>query len=124
MKKVKKEEKTEEGTRYKKLIEEYKKVLEQNPDDQKTRNLLAFAYLNDGDIDNARKELVYLIEKNKSFTAYRQIIHLEKLYGDIEDAELYALEAVDMFPNDAKIKKQLEDIYKIKEKNNSKQERE
>ena len=105
MKKNKIIEKSEEETRYKQLIEEYKKVLEKDPNDQKTRKLLAFAYLNDGRIEDARRELTYLIEKNKSFTAYRQIIHLEKLYGDIEDAELYALDAIERFPNDVRIKK-------------------
>lgn len=63
-----------EENKYKDMIEVYKQKLEKNPEEQRTRNLLAFAYLNDGRIDDARRELVYLIEKNKNFTAYRQIM--------------------------------------------------
>jgi len=103
--------------RYAGLIEVYKKKLEENTEDQRTMGLLAYAYMNCGKIDEARKELENLIGKYKNFTGYRLMIELEKTYGDLEYAQIYALEAIDKFPNDKSLRKQLESINQIGRKN-------
>ena len=39
--------------------------------------------------------------------AYRQLIHIEKKTGNLEDAKLWAYEALEKFPKSIEIRKQL-----------------
>lgn len=71
------------------------------------RNLLAFAYFKSGKIDEARNELTSLIEETGNFTAYRQLVHLEKCQGNIEDAKIWTYECIDKFPQNVKIREEL-----------------
>ena len=103
---------------YKKIIDKYKKEIASNPQDfQEKRNFIAFAYLKLGKIDEARAELVKLIEETDSFMAYRQLIYIEKLEGNIEDAKLLAYIAIDKFPNNVEVRKQLISIAKLENDN-------
>lgn len=103
---------------YKKIIDKYKKEIASNPQDfQEKRNFIAFAYLKLGKIDEARAELVKLIEETDSFMAYRQLIYIEKLEGNIEDAKLLAYIAIDKFPNNVEFRKQLISIAKLENDN-------
>ena len=103
---------------YKKIIDKYKKEIASNPQDfQEKRNFIAFAYLKLGKIDEARAELVKLIEEIDSFMAYRQLIYIEKLEGNIEDAKSWAYIAIDKFPNDIEVRKQLISIAKLENDN-------
>lgn len=93
---------------YEEVITRYKEEIVKNPKDVlNKRNILAFAYLKAGKIDEAREELEALIEQYSNYTAYRQIIHLEKSEGQLDDAKLWAYDCLDKFPNDEKIKKML-----------------
>lgn len=93
---------------YSLIIEKYKKRIEANPQkSQNTRNLLAFAYFKSGRIDEARDELMELIDANNSYLAYRQLIHLETNQGNYEDAKLWAYEVLDRFPESIEIREQL-----------------
>ena len=44
--------------------------------------------------------------------AYRQLVHIEKKIGNLEDAKLWAYEALDKFPNSIEIREQLISIAK------------
>jgi len=89
---------------YTKTIERYKKEIAQNPQNsQSKRNLLAFAYFKAGRIEEARDELISLIDQNSSFMAYRQLIHLEKSEGNFEDARLWAEDCLDRFPSSTNV---------------------
>ena len=93
---------------YEDIIGKYKTEIHTNPQkSQLKRNLLAFAYFRTGKIDEARDELIALIQDTNSFTAYRQLIHIEKSQQNFEDAKLWAYEALDKFPNSIEIREQL-----------------
>lgn len=93
---------------YNEIIEKYKRKIESNPQkSQNTRNLLAFAYFKSGRIDEARDELMGLIDESNSYLAYRQLIHLETNQGNYEDAKLWAYEVLDRFPESIEIREQL-----------------
>ena len=49
--------------------------------------------------------------------AYRQLIYIEKLEGNIEDAKTWAYIAIDKFPNDVEVRKQLISIAKLENDN-------
>ena len=93
---------------YEEIINRYKTEIESNSQNtQEKRNLLAFAYFRAGRIDEARDELMTLIEETNSYMAYRQLVHIEKLEKNLEDAKLWAYEALDKFPNSIEIREQL-----------------
>ena len=71
------------------------------------KGLLAFAYFRAGRIDEARDELETLITQYSSYTAYRQLIHLEKCEENFEDAKLWAYDCLDKFPDSINIREQL-----------------
>lgn len=84
---------------YSKTIEKYKKEIAKNPQNSSNkRNLLAFAYFKAGMIDEARDELMSLIDERSSYMAYRQLIHIEKSEGNFEDAKMWAYDFLDKFP--------------------------
>lgn len=103
------EENIEETTRkYDLIIKKYKEEIKVNP--QKAlneRNLLAFAYFKAGKINEAREELLELIEKHSSHTAYRQLVHLERSQENLDDAKLLAYDALEKFPDSIAIREQL-----------------
>lgn len=93
---------------YEETINRYKDEIASNPQEsQGKRNLLAFAYFRAGRIDEARNELMTLAEETSSYMAYRQLVHIEKTEGNLEDAKLWAYEALDKFPNSIEIREQL-----------------
>ena len=99
---------------YEEIINRYKTEIESNSQNtQEKRNLLAFAYFRAGRIDEARDELVTLIEETNSYMAYRQLVYIEKTEGNFEDAKLWAYEALDKFPNSIEIREQLISIARI-----------
>ena len=99
---------------YEEIINKYKTEIESNSQNtQEKRNLLAFAYFRAGRIDEARDELMTLIEETNSYMAYRQLVHIEKVEGNFEDAKLWAYEALDKFPNSIEIREQLISIARI-----------
>ena len=99
---------------YEEIINRYKTEIESNSQNtQEKRNLLAFAYFRAGRIDEARDELMMLIEETSSYMAYRQLVHIEKTEGNFEDAKLWAYEALDKFPNSIGIREQLISIARI-----------
>lgn len=103
---------------YEEIIKKYKEELKRNPQKAlNTRNLLAFAYFKSNKIDEAREELLSLIEQNSSHTAYRQIVHLEKSQGNIEDAKLWAYDGLEKFPESIAIREQLITIAKQEDDN-------
>ncbi len=103
---------------YEQTIKKYKAQIAAQPNKSvNKRNLLAFAYFRAGMIDEARNELISLIEEHSSYYAYRQIVHLEKNEGDLEDAKLWAYDCLDRFPDNIGIREQLISIAK-KENNN------
>lgn len=98
---------------YEEMIKKYKSEIERNPQKiSNVRNLLAFTYFRAGRIEEARKELISLIEKTSNYTAYRQLIHLEKHEGNMEDAKLWSYEGLDNFPDSIDIREQLIAIAK------------
>lgn len=98
---------------YEETINRYKTEIIANPQKaQEKRNLLAFAYFMSGKIDKAREELIALAEETSSYMAYRQLVHIEKKIGNLEDAKLWAYEALDKFPNSIEIREQLISIAK------------
>ena len=102
------ETKKEKEQDYDKIIKKYKNDIASNPQSaREKRNLLAFAYFKAGKIEDARKELIELIEETSSHMAYRQLIHLEKITENIEDSKLWAYEALDKFPDSIEIREQL-----------------
>ena len=68
------------------------------------RNLLAFAYFKSGRIDEARDELISLIDEHSSYMAYRQLIYLEKSQGNFQDARLWTDACLEQFPDNKKVK--------------------
>lgn len=103
---------------YEEIIKKYKEEIKTNPQKAlNTRNLLAFAYFKSNKIDEAREELLSLIEQNSSHTAYRQIVHLEKSQGNIEDAKLWAYDGLEKFPESIAIREQLITIAKQEDDN-------
>ena len=99
---------------YEEIINRYKTEIDSNlQNTQEKRNLLAFAYFRAGRIDEARDELMMLIEETSSYMAYRQLVHIEKTEGNFEDAKLWAYEALDKFPNSIGIREQLISIARI-----------
>lgn len=115
------EEIYEETTKpnYEETIRKYKAEIESNPQkSQGKRNLLAFAYFRDGRIDEARDELVTLIEETSNYMAYRQLIHIEKKEENFEDAKLWAYDALDKFPNSIDIREQLISIARSEKDEN------
>ena len=98
---------------YEEIINRYKAEIIANPKKaQGKRNLLAFAYFRSGKIDKAREELIALAEESSSYMSYRQLVHIEKKIGNLEDAKLWAYEALDKFPNSIEIREQLISIAK------------
>ncbi len=115
------EEISEETTKpnYEETIRKYKAEIASNPQNsQGKRNLLAFAYFRDGRIDEARDELMALVEETSNYMAYRQLIHIEKKEENFEDAKLWAYEALDKFPNSIDIREQLISIAKAEKDEN------
>lgn len=51
-------------------------------------------------------ELLSLIGQS-NYTAYRQLIHLEKSKGDFEDAKIWAYEGLEKFPDSIDIREEL-----------------
>ena len=99
---------------YEEIINRYRTEIDSNSQNaQEKRNLLAFAYFRAGRIDEARDELMMLIEETSSYMAYRQLVHIEKTEGNFEDAKLWAYEALDKFPNSIEIREQLISIARI-----------
>ncbi len=109
--KMEKREKTEKDTYSsrkspKSLSDEEIEVLRQKAEGGtiNQKNIFAFTLFKSGRIDEARDYLMELIDTSKSYTAYRQLIHLEKSEGNYEDAKLWALDADEQFPNNLGIK--------------------
>ncbi len=95
-------------SRYEKTIARYKAQIEQFPQNSSNaRNLLAFAYFKAGKIEEARDELMSLIEERGSYIAYRQLINLEKTQGNFEDAKLWGEDCLEHFPNSIDVRRQL-----------------
>lgn len=93
---------------YEKIINRYKAEIVSKPQKAlQTRNLLAFAYSRAGRIDEARDELISLIKETGSYMAYRQLVHLEKKEGNLDDAKLWAYEALDKFSDSIAVREQL-----------------
>ena len=101
---------------YEKLINKYKKEIALEKSTKK-RNLLAFAYFKAGKIEAARDELEKLINENNNYISYRQLIHIEKQENNLDDAKLWAYEALEKFPESIEIREQLISIAK-EEKDN------
>lgn len=108
---------------YKRLIDTYKQKIHElsqmpniNSDELlkssllNSKNLLAFAYFECGQIEKSRELLLELINSPSKFNAYRQLIHLEHKEGNIDDAKIYAYDAIDLFPDSIPIRKQLINI--------------
>lgn len=103
---------------YEKTIETYKKEIESDKKNAlNKRNLIAFTYYKAGMIEESRKELMTLIEQFNSYTAYRQMIHLEKVEGNLEDAKIWAYEGIENYPNSINFREELISI--AKEENDS-----
>ena len=99
---------------YEEIINKYKREIEINPNKSlNKRNLLAFAYYRAGRIEEARDELLLLIEQLSSYMAYRQLIYLEKNEGNLDDAKLWAYDAIDKFPDSIDIREQLISIARV-----------
>ena len=113
MEKYKKEELMQA---YKKIEENYKKFIKENPDNSiNERNLLAYTHFNMGRVDEAKKELEEIIKKYESYMAYRQLIYIEHMEGNLDNAKLWAYECLDRFPKNTGIVKCVEDLEKEKE---------
>lgn len=98
---------------YERVIEKYKKEIEENSvASVNKRNLLAFAYFRAGKFDEARDELIALIDETKSFYAYKQMIHIEIISGNFDDAKFWAEDALKVFPQNIGIMEQLISIAK------------
>lgn len=93
---------------YEQAIMRYKDEIAKDPRKSlNKRNLLAFAYLKSGRIDEARDELISLIDEQGSYMAYRQLIYLEKSQGNFQDARLWADACLEQFPNNLDVRHQL-----------------
>lgn len=109
------EEKNEEISKisYERIINKYKAEINLNLQNSKIkRNLLAFAYFKTGKINEARDELMSLIQETGDYISYRQLVYIEKEEGNLEDAKLWAYEALDNFPDNIEIREQLIRIAK------------
>lgn len=96
---------------YGEVIKKYKEEISGDPQNSANkRNLLAFAYFKAGKIEEARDELLSLIDERGSYMAYRQLIHLEKSVGNFEDAKLWAYDFLDRFPRNINVREQLIEI--------------
>jgi len=102
---------------YAKVIEYYKKEAYESPSGNSgnARNLLAFAYWKAGEVESARAELMRLVDETGNYTAYRQLIHLEKEQGNLEDAKLWAYEAMEKFPDNEQLLRQAEFIEEVED---------
>ena len=108
------EEYSQELESYSKTIEKYKKEIAKNPQNASNkRNLLAFAYFKAGRMDEARDELMSLIDERSSYMAYRQLIHLEKVEGNFEDAKMWAYDFLDKFPTSTGVANVREQLMSI-----------
>jgi len=110
----------EEGKKpdYEETIKKYKEEIAKNPKDSlNKRNLLAFAYYRAGRIEEARDELLSLIDERSSYTAYRQLILLEKCEGNFEDAKLWAYDCLDKFPDSIDVRHHLISIARDEKDN-------
>lgn len=103
---------------YEGAIKKYTEEINRNPKNAlNKRNLLAFAYFRAGKITEARNELLDLVEQYSSYTAYRQLVYLEKTEGNYNDAKLWAYDCIEKFPDGIGIREQLISIAR-KEKDN------
>ena len=103
---------------YEKAIKKYEEEINKEPQKSiNTRNLLAFAYFKAGRIEEARDELLSLIDEYTSYIAYRQLIYLEISEENLEDAKLWAYDCLDKFPDSIDIRQQLISIAR-KERDN------
>ena len=105
-KKTKKEEMLRERKDVKSLTDEEIQRLREEAEKGtiNKKNIFAFTLYRSGRIDEAREYLEGLILEHKSYTAFRQMIHLEKQEGNLEDAKLWTLEALEVFPGNIGIK--------------------
>lgn len=111
-------EEQENEPNYDEVIQRYKEEIAINPQKEQTiRNLLAFAYFKAGRMDEARDELNALIDEYSNYIAYRQLVHLEKVEGNLDDAKIWAYDAIEKFPYDIRIREQLISIAR-EEKDN------
>lgn len=78
------------------------------------RNLLAYTYFRAGQIDKARDELLSIIQETDSCTAWKQLIHLEKSQGKLDDAQDYANYCISKYPESITVREQLISIAKAK----------
>ena len=93
---------------YEEIIKKYKEEIAKNPQNAlNKRNLLAFAYFRAGRKNEAREELVDLVQQHSNYTAYRQLVHIEKQDGNFDDAKLWAYECLDKFPDSISMREQL-----------------
>lgn len=100
--------KPKDAKNYEVAIGQYKEEIARNPQHSlNKRNLLAFAYFKSGKIEEARDELMSLVEEYGSYMAYRQLVYLEKCQGNYEDAKLWATACLEQFPSDINIRYQL-----------------
>ena len=83
-------------------IEELRRKADKGTLNQK--NIFAFILYKSGRIDESRDYLMGIIDSHKSYYAFRQLIHLEKEAGNLEDAKIWALEAEDQFPDNLGLK--------------------
>lgn len=93
---------------YNQTIKKYKDQIKKNPQNSlNARNMLAFTYFKAGRLNEAKEELLHLIEEYNSFTAYKQMIHIENTLGNTEDAKLWAYEALDKYPDSIPLREQI-----------------
>lgn len=105
---------------YEEIIKNYQEKIANNSGGIiNNRNLLAFAYFKAGKIEEAKDELFSLIESTSNYTAYRQLIYIEKSLGNLEDAKLWGEASLEIFPNSIDIREQLVSIAQIE--NNTKE---
>ncbi len=60
-----------------------------------------------------------LIDERSSYMAYRQLIHLEKVEGNFEDAKMWAYDFLDKFPTSTgaiKVREQLKSMEREEER--------
>lgn len=79
--------------------------------------MLAFTYFKAGKIEEARDELLSIIEQSSSYVAYRELIYLEKNEGNLDDAKFWAYEAIERFPDSIYIREQLISIARLENDN-------
>lgn len=106
--------KENEFSKYSDFIDSYDKNINYNNTSELNKlNLLAFAYFKINDFENSRNVLTNLIEVQGSFTAYRQLIHLEETVENLDDAKLWAYGAIEMFPNEICFRKEMIKICRL-----------